>query len=319
MSGSAVAGVDYNLRFLDIAVVRGPTLVSARQHALGVDLASRIAVIQRALDELIATPDAPSVIVMEKTWMREGRGMGTAQALHRIPHYVEALAAERGLEVEYVPVNTWHRNILGNGRVSSEAGKVLSVQMVKRLYQYDADSADQADAICLATYGVNLLRREGALGGMSTDLARDNGASLAGRYGIANNHIAAWLLARGQGELLALTPDELRKPMQAPMCRAQKEEQDKKWRWHRKPGQCCRPMLYRPQGWSCYEHKETQRQPLGMVLQDAPQLIDYGDGDGARSMKRWSLDDLLALAGKTVDAEYSAPNGGRPAWRYVVR
>lgn len=152
---------------------------------------------------------------------------------------------------------------------------------------------------------------------MSLPVAKDNGASLAGRYGIANNHIAAWLLARGQGELLALTPDELRKPMTAPMCRAQREEQDRKFRWHKKRGMCGYKMLFRPQGWCCYQHAETQRQPLGMVLQEAPQLIDRGDG--AESMKRWTLDDLMALADKTVDAEYSAPNGGRPAWRYVVR
>lgn len=150
---ASYAGVDYSLKALDIAIVRGPTLVSAKQYSLGVDLASRIAVIQRALDELIATPYAPSVIVMEKPWMREGRGMGTAQALHRIPHYVEALAAERGFDVQYVPVNSWHLQVLGNGGLKTDAAKAASVRYVQRVYEHEPDSADQADAICLATYG----------------------------------------------------------------------------------------------------------------------------------------------------------------------
>lgn len=153
---------------------------------------------------------------------------------------------------------------------------------------------------------------------MSTYLTRDNGASLAGRYGIVNNQIAAWLLGRGQGELLALTPDELRKPMTAPICTSQCEELSRKTsRWQKKPGMCARPMLYRPHGWVCYEHKTPQRKPLGMVLQDAPQLIDYGEG--AVTMKGFGVADLVAIAGKTVDAEYSAPDGGKPRWRYVVR
>lgn len=148
--------------------------------------------------------------------------------------------------------------------------------------------------------------------------AIDNGASLAGLYGIANNHIAAWLLSRGHGELLALTPDELRKQMPAPMCRAQREEQDKKFRWHKKRGVCGYKMLFRPSGWACYQHAETKRQPLGMVLQPAPQLIDRGEG--IETMKRWSLDDLMALADKTVDAVYAPrERGQRAEWRYVVR
>jgi hypothetical protein len=152
---------------------------------------------------------------------------------------------------------------------------------------------------------------------MSLPVAQDNGASLGGRYGIANNYIAAWLLGRGQGELLALTPDELQRPLVAPICTIQREVLNANGRWQKKPGKCCCPMLYRPHGWSCYEHKTPARKPLGMVLQEAPQLIDYGQGP--ETMKGWSLDDLMALADKTVDAEYSAPNGGRPQWRYVVR
>lgn len=155
-----VCGIDYNLRYIDLAVVSGRALVTAKQYRLGVDLASRIAVIQRALDELICMPAAPSVICMEQPWVREGRGIKSALALHAIPHYVEALAAERGItDVRYVAIATWHSQVLGNGRLSSEAGKVLSVQTTKRLYPgFEPESADQADAVCLATWGVNTIR-----------------------------------------------------------------------------------------------------------------------------------------------------------------
>jgi hypothetical protein len=119
VSGSdSYAGADYSLSYLDLAVVRGPELLLCKQYALGVDLASRVAVIQRALDELISMPYAPSVIAMEQPWVREGRGVRSALELHAIPHYVTALAAERGIETRFVAVPTWRSVVLGNGKLS---------------------------------------------------------------------------------------------------------------------------------------------------------------------------------------------------------
>ena len=161
---NAVAGLDYSLSYIDVAVVSGPTLVLAKQYALGVDLASRIAVIQRALDELIASPYAPSVIAMEQPWVREGRGVRSALELHAIPHYVTALAAERGIETRFVPVPTWRSVVLGNGKLSTEAAKVLAVQYVQRVYQHKSDSHNQADAACLATWARDTARQRERVG-----------------------------------------------------------------------------------------------------------------------------------------------------------
>lgn len=154
---------------------------------------------------------------------------------------------------------------------------------------------------------------------MSTQALADNHASLAGMYGTANNQLAAWLLGRGQGELLALSPAELRRDMPAPRCKAGAEEQSTKTgRWHPIKGKACgETMRYRPTGWACYQHKEPQRQPLGMVLQDAPTLIDFGDGP---EKYVGSIAQLLAMAGKTVDVAYKADRAGEKAtWRYVVQ
>lgn len=165
MSGSAsYAGADYSLKALDIAVVNGASLVHCKQYALGVDLASRIAVIQRALDELIATPYAPSVIALEQPWVREGRGVRSALELHAIPHYVTALAAERGIETRFVAVPTWRSVVLGNGRLSTEAAKVLAVQYVKRVYQHTSDQHNQAESICLATWARDTARFKARVG-----------------------------------------------------------------------------------------------------------------------------------------------------------
>lgn len=157
------AGCDYSLAYIDLAVVRGPALVYAKQHALGVDLASRIAVIQRALDELILLPqthdvDAPSVVAMEQPWVREGRGVRSALELHAIPHYVTALAAERGMDVKFVAVPSWRSVVLGNGKLSTEAAKVLAVQYVSRVYGHRSDSHNQADAACIASWARDTAR-----------------------------------------------------------------------------------------------------------------------------------------------------------------
>lgn len=161
---ASYAGADYSLRALDLAVVEDHRLVHARQYALGVDLASRIAVIQRALDELIAAPYAPSVIAMETPWVREGRGVRSALELHAIPHYVTALAAERGIETRFVAVPTWRSVVLGNGKLSTEAAKALALQYVQRVYQHKSDSHNQADAACLATWARDTARMRERVG-----------------------------------------------------------------------------------------------------------------------------------------------------------
>jgi hypothetical protein len=157
-------GCDYSLAYIDLAVVRGPELLLCKQYALGVDLASRVAVIQRALDELISMPYAPSVIAMETPWVREGRGVRSALELHAIPHYVTALAAERGIETRFVAVPTWRSVVLGNGKLSTEAAKVLSVQYVSRVYRYASESHNAADAACLATWARDTARFKAKVG-----------------------------------------------------------------------------------------------------------------------------------------------------------
>lgn len=158
-------GIDYSLRALHVAVVAGPTLVTARAYALGVDLASRIAVIQRALDDLTAMRDAPSVICMEQPWVREGRGIKTALDLHRIPHYVEALAAERGFTVKYVAVKTWRKDVLDNGGLTTDEAKEAAIRYVWRVFDgHEADDHNSADAICLAAYAASVEARRVRVG-----------------------------------------------------------------------------------------------------------------------------------------------------------
>lgn len=130
--------------------------------------------------------------------------------------------------------------------------------------------------------------------------SRDNGRSFAGLYGLSNP-IVTWLIGRGRGELVALTPEQLKTAAIAPTCPR------------------CYPlkrMLYRTDAWVCYEHREPTRIRHKLALQDAPTLIDYGDGPEPFS---GSLDELLLLADKEVDVVYSNDDGRGGRWKYVVR
>lgn len=141
----------------------------------------------------------------------------------------------------------------------------------------------------------------------------DNGASMAGVYGLANNHYAAWLINRGYGELLALTPAEFKKPEpKGPSCTAPKEEpyEDKhgRWKWRAVKGQRCgAEMRLRPAEWACYEHKTPVKKRRSMRLQQIPAFPG-------------GLDALAAAADKTVEVKYWTPEPGRipPRWCYFV-
>ena len=150
-------------------------------------------------------------------------------------------------------------------------------------------------------------QHQGASGTRDTLTPRDNGASYAGVYGIANNDYALWMLSRGFGELLALTPEEMQKPERAPSCRAlgeQHVQQGRKWRWVRKGGKCERPMRIRPEGYVCYEHAEPVRVPRPPRLQEIP----FFEGG------------IEAAIGCEVDLVYTKDDGERKAsWKYKLR
>ena len=148
---------------------------------------------------------------------------------------------------------------------------------------------------------------------------KDNEGSFAGLYGLANP-ITTWLIGRGFGELVALTPEEMRREEKPPSCRAQKEEPPRTQggRWRKLSNKCEQPMRYRAEGWVCYEHKEPVRVPRAMRLQEAPKLIDYGHGPEA--FKGFTPQQLVELADKEIDVVYASDNDARPPrWRYVVR
>ncbi|OGT54316.1 MAG: hypothetical protein A3E01_15235 [Gammaproteobacteria bacterium RIFCSPHIGHO2_12_FULL_63_22] len=146
----------------------------------------------------------------------------------------------------------------------------------------------------------------------------DNFASFGGMYGLGNPTVT-WLIGRGFGELVALTPEQMRQPEQAPKCTARAEGLNPRGKWRRVGGRCDATMRYRPEGWVCYEHGTPVRARRAMRLQEAPRLIDYGDGLGAVPYKG-SIVELVWLADKQVDVVYQRDPGARVAsWRYVVR
>lgn len=153
-----VCGIDYSTKALDVALVRGRQLVSLERHALGIDLSVQVGVMCRLVEALHA--QGVAVVVMETRWTRADKGIASAMSIRDVSTRLEALAIAAGLTVAWVPVNRWHAVILGNGGLKSAEAKKASVLYVDRVYGLKAESADQADAVCLATWAVSTLRLE---------------------------------------------------------------------------------------------------------------------------------------------------------------
>lgn len=118
--------------------------------------------------------------------------------------------------------------------------------------------------------------------------SQDNGHSFAGLYGLANPAVS-WLIGRGQGELVALTPAELHEAAVEPTC----------------PRRGCKePMRWRGQEWVCYMHAKPVRLRIPPRLQELPAFPG-------------GLTALLAVADKTVELLYRREDG-RTGWRYYV-
>lgn len=139
--------------------------------------------------------------------------------------------------------------------------------------------------------------------------SQDNGHSFAGLYGLANP-IVTWLIGRGFGELVALTPEEMRKAVVCPPCPSKRRHirTTKGWRVARAPGgkpvtYCGREMRYRSEGFVCYEHPTPIRRKRPPRLQKLP----------APPFKTWDV------IGRVVEVVYRMrPGRARGEWIWLV-
>ena len=125
--------------------------------------------------------------------------------------------------------------------------------------------------------------------------AVDNSMSFAGLYGLANPTVS-WLIARGFGELVALTPEELHRPIALPLCPAPF---------------CGRRMEYRSvetragrqPAFVCYVHpNHPVRRPCPPRLQQLPPCP-------------WTP---LECVGYEVDVQYSRlPTEAKATWKWA--
>lgn len=159
-----IAGVDYSTFALDVALVRGRALVSTHVYELGRDEATRTAQMQRACLMLREANDGPLTVILEKPWMAVGKGLKTAQALHEIPTAFRAIATTYGHTVEYVIVASWRKQVLGKGNLKTDAAKAAALRYVALAYGYEAASHNEADAVCLATYGAQQAAQRALVG-----------------------------------------------------------------------------------------------------------------------------------------------------------
>ena len=163
-SAPSALGIDYKARKLNLAIVRGSSVVYQDEAQLGRDTAVQIGVITDALERAQAQADHPATVVIEAMFTRVGAGFATAELIHKTAIRVETIALMLQMRVHWVPVNTWRKVVLGNGGLRSAEGKERALWYVERVMGVKAASDDAADAICLAQYGVLTARvREAAL------------------------------------------------------------------------------------------------------------------------------------------------------------
>lgn len=121
---------------------------------------------------------------------------------------------------------------------------------------------------------------------------RDGDASLLGRLGL-RNELACWLLAKGHGAFLGMTPSEIEAYQRTPAPRCPHEDDGER---------CRRPMVAHGTEWVCYHHEPPERR------RDEPLRPLYADG---------RIEDHL---GDVVDMEYSREPWERAAtWKARVR
>lgn len=148
MTDRAYAGIDYSTKRIDVAATRGRALIYRKWWELGRDAESTVKAIGKAIIELYTVaPDA--LICLEKPFRSQNQAGGNV-ALHRIPVRVETLALAADFHVVFVAINTWHSQILGNGRMRSEEAKRASIRLVNAQYKLRLTNDNEADAVCLA-------------------------------------------------------------------------------------------------------------------------------------------------------------------------
>lgn len=168
MNGSpAAVGIDYSATRLHLAIVRGNALLYSGQRDLGVDVVPQVAAMRDALCELLELAGEPFTVYLERPWLREGKGLGTAMKLHAVPTRVETIAAAMGMPTVFVAVNTWHLEVLGDGGLKSAAAKRAAIRYVAMVYGLETTDHNLADAICIASYGAALSRRQALTGAKS--------------------------------------------------------------------------------------------------------------------------------------------------------
>jgi len=74
----------------------------------------------------------------------------------------DVLADDFGVGVSTVAPSTWHKGILGSGRISRDRGKAMAVAIVAQNY-FISVTEDEADAVCIGRHVVQQL--EASMGG----------------------------------------------------------------------------------------------------------------------------------------------------------
>lgn len=150
----AVAGLDYALRSVEVAVLQGVKILSSAHYDLGEDTQVRSRVLLYAMKDLVRL--GVKELWLEEPWVRQGRGVGTALKLHEVPAQVKALAALSGITAHAVAVPTWRAAVLGDGRMRTGIAKPAAINYVRYAFAYETTNHNVADSICLASYGASV-------------------------------------------------------------------------------------------------------------------------------------------------------------------
>ena len=165
-------GCDYSTKAVHLALVSRDEVIEREHTAISFDdLAGTILELDGLLNQLI-WKHRVAALWLETPWFAggkfvdgtfvAGRSNNNTLKLHRVAHWIEALAIRTGISVHYVSPAEWRSQILGvGGRAKTAELKRASLRYAQMVYGVETKDDNLADAIAIAAYGLAQARREG--------------------------------------------------------------------------------------------------------------------------------------------------------------
>ncbi len=159
-----VVGIDFSTKALHVALLDGPSLLSAKRYGLGETKEHGIGVITK-LAMALQEEHGGLQVYTERPFMLRGERMNpqTTIELSLLVGAIRGLFVAAGHAVTLVKPDEW-RSVVGVTGKDRAIKKASAIRIVRREFGIDLRNDDNmADAVCIACYGRQVQRRNDQL------------------------------------------------------------------------------------------------------------------------------------------------------------